>query len=258
MKKCVSLFLVLLTVCLLAGCSQQSSTGTSGSGASLPESSASSEESSPAAATPEPASPVEESSEPVVSAPEANEQPQTGSRVLVVYFSRVGEQYEVGVIDKGNTAVVAEAIADATGADTYEILPADDHYPMTYAELTDVAKQEQGENARPAMAGELPDLSGYDTVFIGAPVWWGDWPMICYTFFESADLTGKTVVPFSTHAGSGLSGFDTKLRSAVPGCTVGEGLAIRGANCQSDPDGVRSEVESWLAGLGYQRTRNVG
>ena len=247
MKKCVSLFLALLTVGLLAGCGQQNSDGSAGSTGSLPES-------SPAAATPEPArenASTEESSDPLASASEASEQPQTGSRELVVYFSRVGEQYEVGVIDKGNTAIVAEAIADATGADTYEILPADDHYPMTYAELTDVAKQEQGENARPVLAGELPDLSGYDTVFIGAPVWWGDWPMICYTFFESADLTGKTLYPFSTHAGSGLSGFDSKLRSAVPECTVGEGLAIRGADCQSDPDGVRTEVESWLAGRGY-------
>ncbi len=151
MKKCVSLILVLVAVCLLAGCSQQNSDGTSGSTASLPESAVSSEESS-SAVTPEPArenASTEESSEPLESAPEESEQPQTGSRVLVVYFSRVGEQYEVGVIDKGNTAVVAEAIADATGADTYEILPADDHYPMTYAELTDVAKQEQGEKARP-------------------------------------------------------------------------------------------------------------
>ena len=77
-----------------------------------------------------------------------------------------GEQYTVGVIDHGNTAIVAEMIADETGADLFKILPEDDHYPMTYAELTDVAKKEQNENARPAYAGEVPDLSQYDTVFI--------------------------------------------------------------------------------------------
>ncbi len=96
---------------------------------------------------------------------------QSGSGILVIYFSRTGEQYTVGVIDKGNTAIVAEMIAEQTGADMFEVLPADDRYPMTYNELTDVAKQEQNQKARPEYTGELPDLSGYDTVFIGAPVW---------------------------------------------------------------------------------------
>ena len=101
-----------------------------------------------------------------------------GSNVLVVYFSRTGEQYTVGVIDEGNTAIVAKMIAEKTGADTFEILPETDYYPYTYAELTDVAKKEQNENARPVIKDTLPDMSQYDTVFIGAPVWWGDWPMI--------------------------------------------------------------------------------
>ena len=171
---------------------------------------------------------------------------------LVVYFSRTGEQYTVGVIEKGNTAIVAEMIAEETGADLFEVLPADDHYPMTYDELTDVAKQEQNENARPAYAGEVPDLSQYDTIFIGAPVWWGDWPMIMYTFFEeNADaLSGKTLVPFSTHEGSGLSGFGEKLSDACPGSTVLEGLAIRGNDAQNAQDDVRSEVNGWISGLG--------
>ena len=174
-----------------------------------------------------------------------------GSGVLVIYFSRTGEQYGVGVIDKGNTAIVAEMIAEETEADTFEILPVDDHYPMTYDELTDVARDEQNENARPEYQGGVPDLSQYDTIFIGAPVWWGDWPMICYTFFENEDLSGKTLYPFSTHAGSGLSGFDSKLSSAVPGSSVGEGLAISGVDCQNDQDSVRSRVRKWLSGLEY-------
>ena len=144
----------------------------------------------------------------------------SSTRTLVIYFSRTGEQYTVGVIDKGNTAIVAEMIAEETGADLFEVLPVDDHYPMTYNELTDVAKQEQNDKARPAYAGELPDLSGYDTVFIGAPVWWGDWPMIMYTLFENNDFSGKKLVPFSTHEGSGLSGFDKKLASACPDAEV--------------------------------------
>ena len=100
------------------------------------------------------------------------EQNTSSSKVLVVYFSRTAEQYNVGVIEKGNTAIVADMIIDATGADSFEILPQEDHYPYTYKELTDVAKKEQNENARPAYSGEAPDLSQYDTIFIGAPVWW--------------------------------------------------------------------------------------
>jgi len=175
------------------------------------------------------------------------------SRILVVYFSRTGEQYTVGVIDHGNTEIVAEMIADETGADLFEILPEDDHYPMTYAELTDVAKKEQNENARPAYAGQVPELSQYDTVFIGAPVWWGDWPMIMYTFFEenAETLAGKNLVPFSTHEGSGLSGFDKKLSSAIPGSSVLKGLAVRGNDCQNKQDSVRESVKEWLAGLDF-------
>ncbi len=173
--------------------------------------------------------------------------------ILVVYFSRTGEQYGVGVIEEGNTAVVAKMIAERTGADLFEIVPADDRYPVTYAELTDVAKQEQNANARPDYAGEVPDLAQYGTVFIGAPVWWGDWPMIMYTFFEenAGALAGKDLVPFSTHEGSGLSGFDRKLASAVPDSTVQDGLAVRGGDCQNDRGGVREKVGDWLSGLGY-------
>ena len=181
---------------------------------------------------------------------------QTGgaqAETLVVYFSRTGEQYGVGTIEKGNTAIVADMIVEQTGADSFEILPKEDNYPYTYEELTEVAKQEQNDNARPAIKDEAPDLSKYDTIFIGAPVWWGDWPMIMYTFFEENQdgLAGKTLIPFSTHAGSGLSGFDQKLAGACPDSTVGEGLAIEGEDAQNDQAGVKASVNDWLAGLGY-------
>ena len=157
----------------------------------------------------------------------------------------------VGVIDKGNTAIVAEMIAEQTGADLFEILPADDHYPMTYEALTDVAKQEQNEKARPEYNGTLPDLSKYSTIFIGSPVWWGDWPMIMYTVFENNDFSGKTLIPFSTHEGSGLSGFDKKLAGACPDSTIGKGLAIEGNDAQNNQEKARESVSSWLAELGF-------
>ena len=182
--------------------------------------------------------------------PESSE--GTSGPSLVVYFSRTGEQYTVGVIDKGNTAIVADMIAESLGADRFEILPKEDYYPYTYDELTESARKEQSENARPEYAGDVPDLSGYDTIFIGAPVWWGDWPMIMYTFFENnrEALAGKNLVPFSTHEGSGLSGFDRKLADACPESNVLEGLAIRGNDAQNDQESVRGEVNEWIAELG--------
>ena len=179
------------------------------------------------------------------------DEPDAGSKILVVYFSRTGEQYGVGVIEKGNTEIVAEMIAELTGADLYEVVPAEDNYPTTYKELTDVAKKEQNDKARPAYADTVPDLSDYSAVFIGAPVWWSDWPMIMYTFFENEDLSGKTLIPFCTHAGSGLSGFDKKLASVCPNSQILDGLAISGADAQSNPDSVKSKVSDWVGGIDY-------
>lgn len=183
-------------------------------------------------------------------ATEEREEDASASDTLVIYFSRTGEQYSVGVIDKGNTEIVADMIIEETGADSFQILPEEDYYPYTYDELTDIAKKEQTEKARPAYAGEVPDLSGYSTIYIGAPVWWGDWPMIMYTFFEeNADsLGGRTLIPFSTHGGSGLSGFDKKLVSLFPDSTIGTGLAISGTDAQNKQDDVRNRVKEWIAG----------
>ena len=176
---------------------------------------------------------------------------ESSDRSLVVYFSRTGEQYGVGVIDKGNTAIVAEILAEETRSDLFEILPEEDNYPLVYDELLDVAKKEQAENARPAYAGTVPDLSQYSVIYIGSPVWWGDWPMILYTFFENnaEGLAGKTLYPFCTHAGSGLSGFDKKLSKACPDSTVGTGLAVAGTTAQGDAAGVRSSVQEWLQSI---------
>ena len=188
---------------------------------------------------------------PTQPAPAKAEAAPAGGKTLVVYFSRTGEQYGVGVIQKGNTAIVADMIAEKTGADKFELVPAEDKYPASYRALTDYAKEEMNSHARPAIAGKLPDLAGYDTIFIGAPVWWGDWPMICYTYFEANNFSGKRLVPFATHGGSGLAGFDSKLKKAAPGAEIARGLAVYGADTQNSPDSVRKDVNSWLQGLGY-------
>ena len=241
MKRALSILLVLLMLAL-AGCGN-AKTPTENAVSTGNEQQTSTQEEKTTVKDTEAETAGSEESKP------ANTDTSTG--ILVLYFSRTGEQYNVGVIDKGNTAIVAEMIADETGADLFEVLPVDDHYPMTYDALTDVAKQEQNDKARPQYQGELPDLSDYDTIFVGAPVWWGDWPMIMYTVFENHDFSGKSLIPFSTHEGSGLSGFDKKLQSACPDAEVLKGLAIRGQDTQNDQDEVRESVQGWLKELGF-------
>ena len=244
MKKAICVFAALLLL-LSVGCA-----GTVAPEANEPIEPAAEQ----ATVTPEPtATETSEEASPAPAEPTEPNEPETEptTGILVIYFSRTGEQYSVGVIDKGNTAIVAELIAQKTGADLFEVLPVDDHYPMTYNALTDVAKKEQNENARPAYQGELPNLDAYQTVFIGAPVWWGDWPMILYTVFDTNDFSGKTLVPFSTHEGSGLSGFDRKLQKACPDAAVANGLAVRGSDAQNNRDKVTESVESWLTELGF-------
>ena len=150
------------------------------------------------------------------------------TKTLVVYFSRAGENYNVGEVEIGNTALMASYIAEETGADTFEIVPVKS-YSSVYKTATDEAKREQNEKARPEIKNVLNNLSQYDTVFLGYPIWWGDMPMIVYTFLESYDLSGKTVIPFNTHEGSGSSGTYNTLKTMLKDSNViTDGLALTG------------------------------
>ena len=173
----------------------------------------------------------------------------TGGRMLVVFFSRAGENNSVGVIETGNTAVIAGMIAEKTGADVFELKPARP-YPENYRECVDQAERELLENARPKYLGEAANPAQYDRVFIGAPVWASDWPMIIYTFLENHDLAGKTLHPFVTHELSGVDGVARKLAAAVPGAKVTAGLAVRGRTAQFDRKTAERAVDEWLARLG--------
>lgn len=168
-------------------------------------------------------------------------------KVLVAFFSRAGENYAVGHVSKGNTQIVAEFIADETGGTLFKIEPAVP-YPDDYTECTEVAKREQEENARPAVSGDA-EVEDYDVIFIGYPNWWGDMPMAVYTFIEKHDWTGKTVIPFCTHEGSGLAGTERRLKDACKGASVKEGLAVRGATAQDSTAQARQSVKSWLENL---------
>ena len=128
---------------------------------------------------------------------------------------------------------------------TYEIVP-QEPYPFSYDECCDVASQELADDARPALAGELPDVSAYDTVFLGCPIWWGSEPMVVRSFLDGVDLTGKTIVPFTTHGGSGLGSVPENLRERIGGASFLEAKAVAG----TDVDGARDEVVEWVRSLG--------
>lgn len=151
----------------------------------------------------------------------------------VVYFSATG-----------HTKGAAEKIASAAGADLYEILPAE---PYTRADLnyrdseSRSSREMNDSSARPAMAGEI-DLSGYKTVFLGYPIWFGEAPRIMSTFVESHDLTGKTVIPFCTSGGSGIGASAEILEKQA-----GSGRWLEGTRFGSSPS--ESEIRSWLGSL---------
>lgn len=159
---------------------------------------------------------------------------------LVVYFSlpettdpdnmTMEEANSTVVIDGkvlGNTQYMAYVIQDTVGANIFRIIP-ETPYPVDHGTLVDQAKDEQNQNARPAIRDEIlaEEFARYDTVFVGYPNWWGDMPMILYTFFENHDFSGKTIIPFNTHGGSGFSQTISTIRSLEPNATVDNGLSI--------------------------------
>ena len=150
-------------------------------------------------------------------------------KILVAYFSA-----------SGVTAKVAEKMAKAAGAGLFEIRP---EQPYTRADLNWMDKQSRStvemkdRNCRPAMA-EKPDVSGYDVILVGFPVWWYREPSIIDTFMESADFTGKTIVPFCTSGGSGLGDSAKNMHSLAPGANVLEGKRFS-ASASSD------ELKKW-------------
>lgn len=158
---------------------------------------------------------------------------ETGG-VLVAYFSW-----------SGNTEAMANLIAEQTGGTLFEIAPATP-YTDDYDALLDVAQQEQAEDARPGLAMSVEDWDSYDVVFVGYPDWWSDAPMVVYSFLESYDWTGKTLVPFCTSGGSGFGRSLDRLPDSAPGATIFEGLHVSGSSAADSGD----QVAEWIAGLG--------
>ena len=168
------------------------------------------------------------------------------SKSIVIFFSHAGDNYAVGNIEVGNTKIVADYISEIAGADQFEIVT-HKYDGMAYMPLINLAKEEANNGELPPYEGDAPDLSQYDTVFIGGPVWWGTYPQVMFTLFRDINLDGKTVIPFTTHEGSGLASCVSDVRTAFPKAKVAQGFSIYGHEVRTG----RAKVEKWLKGLGY-------
>lgn len=173
--------------------------------------------------------------------------PVDGKRTLVVFFSLTKGVYEGETLPIGNTHRVANYIQEILRSDIYEIVPATE-YTSNYNELLEVAKTELRNNSRPALKGTIPDMSQYDVVFVGGPIWWGEYPMVVRTFLDQVDLNGKVVVPFTTHEGSGLGNTEAQLKAQYPNANVLPGIAIKGRDSASNE--AKAAVKEWLQKIG--------
>lgn len=156
-------------------------------------------------------------------------------KILIAYFSRTG-----------NTETTAKQIQDRVGGDLFQVVTVD-AYPAEYRATTEVARKELDSNYRPPLRGKVDNMDSYDVVFLGFPNWWATMPMAMFTFLESYDFSGKTIIPFCTHEGSGLGRSVDDLKKLAPKSTIREGLAIRGSRVS----GAQNDVNNWLERVGF-------
>ena len=158
----------------------------------------------------------------------------SNGKILIAFFSR-----------SGNTEQLAQQISEQTGGTLFEIVP-EEPYPDDYDETVERFRKERDEDARPAIASSVEDMSSYDTIFVGFPIWGGDMPHVVRTFLEEYDLSGKTVIPFCTHGGSGFAASTATLASLCPNASILDGFEISGSRVENCADGV----SEWLDRIG--------
>lgn len=164
-----------------------------------------------------------------------------GGKSIIIFFSHAGDNYSVGNIKEGNTKIMVDYMREFIDADVFEIVP-EKSYDMPYGPLTEVAKEEQQKGELPAYKGQPGDLGKYDTVYIGGPIWWGTYPQVMFTFFKDHDLNGKTLIPFTTHEGSGLGSVVEDLKKLYPDATVKHAFSLYGHEVRSS----KEKVKDWL------------
>lgn len=171
------------------------------------------------------------------------------SNALVVYFSvpddRNNSYVEVEGERLGNTQYMAQVIQENTGADIFRIQPVTP-YPTDHEELLEAAQEEIRTNARPEINGTIENFDSYEVVFVGYPNWNADMPYIMYSFFENYDFSGKTIIPFMTHGGSGFSGTQETIAALEPDAAMLEGKAIS----RNSIEDAEQEIIDWIDEIG--------
>lgn len=192
---------------------------------------------------------------------DAAQEKNIASKSLVAYFTQgenAGLSNDVDVSSSasiqvwnqkatGNTGLVAHQIAETIGADVFSIQTVQS-YPANYDDAVSQGQMEKEQNVRPELSTHIENLDAYDTVFIGFPNWWSDMPMAMYSFFEEYDFRGKTIVPFSTSGGSGLSNTLQTIQELEPNAQILEGLTINRSNL----DKAQENIQPWLTSLGFE------
>lgn len=221
MKKIISLFMALAMVLSLAACSTNEAPSESTSSTPTNES------------TPAPSN--------------------TKVKNLVVYFSMPDNVDDSTVViddeTLGNTQYMAYVIQETVGADIFRIEP-ETPYPTDHDKLVDLAKEEQNDNARPKIKDTIENFDNYENIFVGYPNWWGDMPMILYSFFDEYDFSGKTIIPFNTHGGSGFSSTISTIKELEPNAEVLDGKSIS----RNDIQDAEQEIIDWVKSLGLEQT----
>lgn len=235
MKKIVALLIMSILLLSLAAC------GGTENGGSIVSASQAEQTPAPTEAQEQPPESQQSSelaqdvsSAPVPETSEA-EPEETGTKALVVYFSATG-----------NTETVAKALAEAQGAEIYEIVPEQPYTDedLNYSDRSSRSTIEQNDDtARPAISGSIENMESYDVVYVGFPIWWGDMPRILYTFFDGYDLSGKTIAPFCTSGGSGISQAVQSIAGLEPEATITDGL-------RTSASGAESDIAEWLTQIG--------
>ena len=189
---------------------------------------------------------------------DTNKNSKNKAKILIAYFTRA-DNIKIdpnvdadssasininGSSHKGNLTIMADYIKDATGGDTFSILTTE-YYPTKYRDSTNTAKEEQNEDVRPELSNHVKNMADYDIIFLGYPNWWGGLPMPVYTFLEEYDFSGKTIIPFASHEGSGLGKGPSEIAEICPKAQIMDGFAARGTEVSSSKD----DIEKWIDGL---------
>lgn len=189
---------------------------------------------------------------------EPEEIESTDSNVLIAYFS-MPEDVDISGVDavscasivvrdeeqQGNTEYAAKIIQETVGGNLFRIETVQD-YPLDHDSLVDQAADEKDESLRPELAGHIENMEQYDTVILGYPNWWGDLPMPVYTFLEGYDFSGKTIIPFVTHGGSGFSDTRNTISGLQPGADISENTLSLSRNDVAESE---AEIRQWAESL---------